>query len=594
MQMPSRIRILYLLLAVLVVISVVPMYFYSTRVVAINRDQLKTNEQLLQNTVTRSLAEDLGQRQRNVWTMLSNFSAAIEVSSGGRLGGDMQFPGLRSSVERFVSGSGDIAYATLVNRESKGISAGRIAPDAFMTLDLERAFTAVRDGRTYNGKPLALGGGHDTHTMMLFATPILAGGQFAGMTAAFVDLKDLANYLRSASQGGMTMYVVDGQGRLVVGGTSEYATGQDMSQNQLVKDFVEQAGKARFSTTEEFNLGEGKQSLAMLGTYSPVSSLGWAVVAQKTQADAYRGISEMQRTATELAILAVLLSILISYYAARWLISPLQVLTETSRAIAGGDLSQRVEVHDFTEIGELASTFNVMTENLERFVADLKRAAEENRELFLNSIQMLAGAVDEKDPYTRGHSDRVTRYSVVLATEMGLAPEEIDKVRIAAQLHDVGKIGIEDRVLKKPSALTPDEFELMKAHTTKGANILRSVAQLTDMIPGIELHHESLDGHGYPYGLKGGDIPQMARIIMVADTFDAMTTNRPYQAAMDPEYVVRMVNSLSGTKFDPVVTAALMALFERGELGVYSMATSLVPLPVVDAYANSANAAQAL
>jgi HD-GYP domain-containing protein (c-di-GMP phosphodiesterase class II) len=106
----------------------------------------------------------------------------------------------------------------------------------------------------------------------------------------------------------------------------------------------------------------------------------------------------------------------------------------------------------------------------------------------------------------------------------------------------------------------------MKAHTVKGANILRSVRQLTDVLPGIELHHESLDGRGYPYGLKSDEIPLLARIIMVADTFDAMTTNRPYQAAMDTEYVVRVINSLAHTKFDPKVVQALTTLFERGAL----------------------------
>ena len=108
-------------------------------------------------------------------------------------------------------------------------------------------------------------------------------------------------------------------------------------------------------------------------------------------------------------------------------------------------------------------------------------------------------------------------------------------VRVSAQLHDVGKIGIEDRILKKPGALTPEEFEVMKTHTTKGANILRPVAQLKEMIPGIELHHESLDGRGYPHGLKDAEIPLLPRIIAVADTFDALTTNRPYQQAHDPE-----------------------------------------------------------
>jgi putative nucleotidyltransferase with HDIG domain len=184
----------------------------------------------------------------------------------------------------------------------------------------------------------------------------------------------------------------------------------------------------------------------------------------------------------------------------------------------------------------------------------------------MSSIQMLAGAVDEKDPYTRGHSDRVTRYSVVLAKEIGLSEAEVEKVRISAQLHDVGKIGIEDRILKKPGALTPEEFEIMKTHTTKGANILRPVEMLKEMIPGIELHHESLDGRGYPFGLKGDELPLLPRIIMVADTFDAMTTNRPYQAAMDPEYVIRIINSLAGTKFDPRVVAAITAVFERGLL----------------------------
>ena len=121
-------------------------------------------------------------------------------------------------------------------------------------------------------------------------------------------------------------------------------------------------------------------------------------------------------------------------------------------------------------------------------------------------------------------------------------------VRISAQLHDVGKIGIEDRILKKPGALTEEEFEIMKTHTTKGANILRPVAQLKEMLPGIELHHESLDGRGYPHGLKGDQIPQLARMIAVADTFDALTTNRPYQQARDAAAALKVIQSLSGKR----------------------------------------------
>ena len=207
-----------------------------------------------------------------------------------------------------------------------------------------------------------------------------------------------------------------------------------------------------------------------------------------------------------------------------------------------------------------------MSEELEQFVEDLKRAAEENKALFMGSIQMLAGAVDEKDPYTRGHSDRVTRYSLMIATEMGLDPGFLEILRVSAQLHDVGKIGIEDRILKKPGALTPEEFEIMKTHTTKGANILRPVPQLREMLPGIELHHEALNGRGYPYGLKGDDIPLLPRVIAVADTFDALTTNRPYQKASDSAEALRIIRNLSGQRLDPTAVNALLALFQRGEI----------------------------
>jgi putative nucleotidyltransferase with HDIG domain len=186
----------------------------------------------------------------------------------------------------------------------------------------------------------------------------------------------------------------------------------------------------------------------------------------------------------------------------------------------------------------------------------------------MGSIQMLAGAVDEKDPYTRGHSDRVTRYSLLIAREMGHPEEFLEIVRVSAQLHDVGKIGIEDRILKKPGALTPEEFDIMKTHTTKGANILRPVAQLKDMIPGIELHHESLDGRGYPRGLQDAEIPLLPRIIAVADTFDALTTNRPYQQAHDPESALRIIHNLSGKRLDPTAVAALTAIYRRGEIRI--------------------------
>lgn len=571
--LPARVKILYLIMGVLIVVGVLPLYIYGTQVIGINRERLKTNEQLLQNTVTRSLAEDITQRQNDIRQRLEGLTASIQITSGGNLTGEhVATPEIRALLEGFVEKSENIAYAVVLNSETKGTTAGRITPDEFLNREMEHAFQAAREGRSYNGQPLSVGSGKDARTVRVVSAPIMAGGTFIGMIGAVVDLQNLIVRLQNASQGALETFVVDGRGRIVATWDKDRATGKVVNANPLVQSFVEQGRGSKIAVTNEFTIEEDNHSTPMLGTYSPVPVLDWAVVAQKPQAEAYRSITEMQNTARLWALAAILLSLVISVSAARRITTPLQTLTESSRAIARGDFSQRVNLKSRTEIGELADTFNVMSSDLERFVFDLKNAAEENRALFLSSIQMLAGAVDEKDPYTKGHSDRVTRYSVILAKEMGLIQEEIEKIRISAQLHDVGKIGIEDRILKKPGALTPEEFEIMKTHTTKGGTILRPVDMLREMIPGIELHHESLDGRGYPYGLKGDQLPLMPRIIMVADTFDAMTTNRPYQAAMDPEYVVRIINSLANTKFDPRVVAAMTAVFERGAFRLHRAA----------------------
>ncbi|HZR64129.1 MAG TPA: HD domain-containing phosphohydrolase [Terriglobales bacterium] len=590
--LPTRIPILYVILGVLVAISVVPMYFYSAQVQSINRDRLITNERLLQNTVTRSIADDISQHQESFRLMQANLAAALQIASGGDLGGQhVEAPELRALLENFVSSSEDLDYATLLNSEGKGISAGRIDPDAFLRRELEQAYAAATDSRAYNGQPLVVGSGKSQHTVMLVSTPVMYQDKFLGMIASVVDLGFLIRRLQEIDRAGLSPYVVDSQGRLVAGTNAEYATGQDMTNLEIVHNFVEQGGKAQMvAATREFIVGSGKGATVMLGTYSPVTNLNWAVVAQKPRDEAYSSVYEMQRSARILAIFAIGLSIFVGILAARRITNPLEVLTESSHAIARGDFSQRVELKSRTEIGELASTFNFMSQELEHFVHDLKRAAAENRELFMNSIQMLAGAVDEKDPYTRGHSDRVTRYSLMISKEMGMSEEFLEIVRVSAQLHDVGKIGIEDRILKKPGTLTAEEFEIMKTHTTKGANILRSVAQLKEMIPGIELHHESLDGRGYPHGLKGDQIPILPRIIAVADTFDALTTTRPYQQAYDAQAALRIIHSLSGKRLDPAAVAALDAVFHRGEIQI-SHATGMVAVAAAAAGVSSATPA---
>jgi len=581
LPLPSRIPILYLILVVLIAVGVVPLYFYATKMVDRNRETLGSNEKLLQNNVTTTLAQSIAQREKDIGSMLSSLAFSIRVTSNGNLSGkNVEAADVKALLQNYIEDPDSIVpYARLVNTENQLMMnlanpGTTVDPDTFLEKELDRGLAAAHDGREYNGDPLSIGSGQRARTVMVVAKPVLNDQRvYLGSLELVIDLQYLVKQLQEAKNNqNLDTFVVDRSGRLVASSSPRYATGQDMNANDLVKNFVEQKGKVPVAVTMEYTLPEGKNRIPMLGTYYPVTGLGWAVVAQKTQEEAYIDITDMRRDAIRAALIAIAFSIFVGIWAARRLTTPLHVLTESSRTIAGGDFSHRVNLKSRTEFGELAQTFNTMSDDLEQFVDELKKAAQENRTLFLNAIQMLAGAVDEKDPYTRGHSDRVTRYSVLIATEMGLKEEDVEKIRVSAQLHDVGKIGIEDRILKKPGALTPEEFEIMKTHTTKGAAILRPVEALRDMLPGIELHHESLDGRGYPYALKGDQIPLMPRIIMVADTFDAMTTNRPYQAAMDPEYVIRIINSLAATKFDPTVVAAMTKVFETGKLRIHRAA----------------------
>ena len=175
------------------------------------------------------------------------------------------------------------------------------------------------------------------------------------------------------------------------------------------------------------------------------------------------------------------------------------------------------------------------------------------------TVEALAAAVDAKDPYTRGHSVRVSTRAALLARAMGLSPSDVARVQLAGVLHDVGKIGVPDAILTKPGALTPEEFAIIKEHPVTGERMLRAVPFLHDILPAVRHHHERWDGRGYPDGLAGEAIPRDAAILMVADSFDAMTSSRTYRPALPTSEACRRVREGSGTQFSPQVVAA----FER-------------------------------
>jgi putative nucleotidyltransferase with HDIG domain len=307
----------------------------------------------------------------------------------------------------------------------------------------------------------------------------------------------------------------------------------------------------------------------MLVRLSPVGETGWAVVVQKPAAAAFAAVRRMVMSAFAATGLLVLLALVFAVLAARWVSRPIQRLAETSHEIAEGSFGRRMEARGLpAELSDLARDFNRMSGHVESYVSRLQEAARANRELFIGSIRAFAAAIDAKDPYTRGHSERVATLARTVARHLPLSEDAQQKLWIAALLHDVGKIGVEDHVLQKVGQLTEEEFEQMKSHTVVGAEILSSIDQLREMIPAIRWHHESWNGRGYPDGKRAEEIPLFARIVAVADTFDALTTNRPYQEAYAVDDAIAVITRLTGSRFDAKVVTAFLRAWEVGDVRV--------------------------
>jgi putative nucleotidyltransferase with HDIG domain len=185
------------------------------------------------------------------------------------------------------------------------------------------------------------------------------------------------------------------------------------------------------------------------------------------------------------------------------------------------------------------------------------------RKMYLETIRALAAAIDAKDPYTKGHSERVAKIAVVLATELNLSDRDIENIEYTALLHDIGKIGIDDRILGKSSKLSNEEFKKIKEHPIVGAKIIEPIDFLKNSYETIYHHHERYNGGGYPDGLKEKDIPLCARIIAVADAYDAMGSDRPYRKKLSKEKILKEFTEQSGKQFDPQIVNALMLIFKR-------------------------------
>ncbi len=568
-----KLKLSYLIIATLITVGALPLFLYGRRVIGLSHDALRTKELEYQTASTRALADEIGLFHSASTDALQDLGQGVVVLGNGRLDGNrLHAPEIRGLLAQAVTDSSNVLYASIVNLDTQGVSAGRIGdPDVFLRRAIERAYLVSRAGQSvYTPVTISLAG--RPQSAILHSIPLRFGDQVVGVALEVDDFSPLQRRLDDMANSGLECFIVGRNGRLITQGHASgqhrdlYTPGEDLSHLEIIQRWLSWHGTPLASETTSYVRRSHGVAEDMLGTYSSVPALPWAVIAQRPKALAFVAADQLTREGYFLMLVSLAISIIVGVYLSGRLTSPLQVLHDRAQALARRELSGRIEINDHTEIGDLARSFNTMAEAVEHYVAELKHAAEQNHELFLGSIHVLAQAVDEKDPYTRGHSDRVTRYSVAIARRLGLPIADVERVRIGAQLHDVGKIGIDDRILKKPGALSADEFEIMKQHTVKGANIVRKVERLHDVLPGIELHHERVDGKGYPYGLRGEQIPLIAKIIAVADAFDAMTTERPYQAAFKPDAALAIIREGIGARYDREVVEAFDRALSEGDL----------------------------
>src|SRR5437764_5523806 len=253
-----------------------------------------------------------------------------------------------------------------------------------------------------------------------------------------------------------------------------------------------------------------------------------------------------------------LVTLLIGVLLARRITRPVQALVEATRLVSAGDLEHQAPVTSNDEIGELTQSFNLMTRSLRDGSRQVKEAMTRLQDTYLMTIEALAAAVEARDPYTHGHTRRVEEYAVIMAQALGCNETEINALRRACVLHDIGKIGIEDAILRKQARLEPDESMRMQKHPVIGVDMLKGIDFLDPVLPLIRHHHERWDGNGYPDELRADEIPLGARILAVADAVDAMTSDRPYRAARTCEYAKTEILKGSATHFDPEVVTAFI------------------------------------
>jgi len=549
----------YPIAAILVLVTVVPVALSGWLFASYNREHLTTVEKLYLNRQAVSLASQVDHFFTSRSTYLESTARALAVSKAEDVAP------FESFLEEMAGEAGpSFAYLQILNREGEG---SYIYDPQLESEEVELLSNLVRSvhDEALAGDPspeFQLDLPLDRSPWAILVYPLETADDAAwGSLAGVVDFTDLEREIGGNSFSGFIVSVIDGDGHVVLSSAPALRS-KSLAESPLVRDFLIRPLALTSTYTNPINPETGE----VLGSAAPVRALGWGVVLERPTSIAFAPVRVMQQRTLIVSAVAGLVALGLGFVLSRRMIRPLQELAEISSEISEGKLSIRSKIHGEDEIAQLGGNFNQMAENIESLVRKLKHALRQNQELFLETIRTLAAAIDAKDPYTKGHSERVSAYSMAIAHHLGFGFDDVFHVRIAAILHDVGKLGIKDGILNKPGGLTDEEYEIMRRHPDIGAQIMAPISKLKTIIPGIRNHHETWDGNGYPDKLSGEEIPMVARIIGVADTFDAMTTNRPYQKAMPLDHVTAKMMAMAGTRFDPDVVKAFAAAVDAGDI----------------------------
>jgi HD-GYP domain-containing protein (c-di-GMP phosphodiesterase class II) len=550
----------------MVLVGLLPLVVSHYFLQRINRDSLETLEKKYLTRSAVGISGDIDNLLANNHAQLSKVAGSIRILRQALPPGTDPFTYASDTrwLADYMTPDSDLVALRVVNPSGQGAQASPPQLDEAILREMDAARQVALSGQQSTGRIQTVAA--INQPAVVLAVPVTDGDQVVGAVVGLVSLRRIVERIREVGKDDVTAFVVDKDGKVLIHSEPSIDVQHpNFSYLKIVQSFAKAPSSLRL--TEAYVDSQSGKGVRVLGTVATATS-NVGVVVQKPEARAYASVDKMLRATIQWGAIALVLAIIAAIFFASGIARPIRALAERTREIASGNYKQRVELKTQNEIGTLAENFNVMSESIETAVEQLKKAAHENQLLFINSVRMLAAAIDAKDPYTRGHSERVARYSIAIGKNLALPEKEMRNLRISALLHDVGKIGIDDRILRKPGALSEDEFEVMKGHPAKGAAIMSGVAQLIDIIPGMKYHHEKWGGGGYPENLEAEQIPMQARIVAIADTFDAMTTNRPYQKAMELNYVVDKIKSFAGTRFDPRVVDAFVNAVKRGDIQI--------------------------